>query len=78
MKPGPIVSTLAGAALLCALGAANGCSKPQPPEKERPVDPQAAQMRDATRPPLDQARAVEATVDQSVQQTRIAIDAARG
>lgn len=79
MKPRRIVSTCA--ALLCALGALSalsGCSKPKPPDKERPVDPQATQMRDAIHKPIEQAKAVEGAVDQGAQQTRNAIDAAGG
>ncbi|WP_046658182.1 hypothetical protein [Lysobacter capsici] len=75
MKPRRIVSTFACAALLCTLGA---CSKPAPPEKERPVDPQATQMRDAIQQPIKQAKSVEGAVDQGAQQTRDAIDAAGG
>lgn len=75
MKPRRIVSTFACAALLCALVA---CSKPAPPEKERPVDPQATQMRDAIQQPIEQAKSVEGAVDQGAQQTRDAIDAAGG
>jgi hypothetical protein len=75
MKPRRIVSTFACAALLSGLGA---CSKPAPPEKERPVDPQATQMRDAIQQPIEQAKSVEGAVDQGAQQTRDAIDAAGG
>lgn len=75
MNPSRIVTALACAALCCALAA---CSKPQPPEKERPVDPKATQMRDAIQQPIEKAKAVEGTVDQGAQQTRNAIDAAGG
>ncbi|MFD0320696.1 hypothetical protein [Lysobacter gummosus] len=75
MNPSRIVSTLACAALCCALGA---CSKPQPPEKERPVDPQATQMRDAIQQPIQKAKTVEGAVDEGAQHTRDAIDAAGG
>lgn len=71
MKP-----SLAVIALTCAALAA--CSKPQPPEKERPVDPQATQMRDAIQKPIEKAKAVEGDVEKGAQNTRDAIDAAGG
>ncbi|MGO1073451.1 hypothetical protein [Lysobacter sp. CA199] len=75
MNPNRIVPALACAALCCALAA---CSKPQPPEKERPVEPQATQLRDAIQQPLDKAKSAQDTVDQGAQQTRDAIEAAGG
>ncbi|UNK48494.1 hypothetical protein MNR01_12085 [Lysobacter sp. S4-A87] len=53
-----------------------GCSRPQPPEKERPPEPQATQLRDAIQAPLDKARAVEADTAKAAEQQRAAIDAA--
>lgn len=61
--------------LLAALAA---CSKPQPPEKERPVEPQAAQhteLRDAIQAPLEQARNVGADVQKAADAQRAAIEA---
>ncbi|MGJ7904365.1 hypothetical protein [Lysobacter sp. 1R34A] len=79
MTPQRIVPTatacLASAALLCALAA---CSKPQPPDKERPVEPQAAQMREAIERPIEQAKSTEHAVDEAAQQQRAAIEAAGG
>ncbi|MEI2431946.1 MULTISPECIES: hypothetical protein [Lysobacter] len=72
MKPSLAVIALTCAALLAA------CSKPQPPEKEHPVDPQATQMRDAIQKPIEKAKAVEGDVQQGAQNTRDAIDAAGG
>ncbi|MGO1000707.1 hypothetical protein [Lysobacter sp. CA196] len=72
----PIASaSLATAALLCALTA---CSKPQPPDKERPVEPQATQLRDAIQQPIEQAKSTENAVDEAAQQQRAAIEAAGG
>ncbi|MBN7135199.1 hypothetical protein A7A76_10590 [Lysobacter enzymogenes] len=72
MKP-----SLAVLVLICAAAAA--CSKPQPPEKERPVDPQATQMRDAIQKPIQQAKdAASGSVDQGAQNTRDAVEAAGG
>ena len=67
--------TLAWCAVLLALAA---CSKPQPPEKERPVEPQAAQLRDAIQAPIEQASHVEADVQQAADAQRAAIEAAGG
>lgn len=79
MTPQRIVPTatarLASAALLCALAA---CAKPQPPDKERPVEPQATQMREAIERPIEQARSTEHAVDEAAQQQRAAIEAAGG
>jgi hypothetical protein len=57
--------------LLCVF-ALPACSKPEPPEKERPVEPQAAaapsreppatQLRDYMQRDIKKAQAVEATV----------------
>lgn len=64
------------AVLLLATLAA--CSKPQPPEKERPVEPQAAQhadMREAIQAPIDKARDVQANTKKAAEAQRAAIDA---
>ena len=52
-----------------------GCSKPQPPEKERPVEPQATQLRDAINAPLEKAKNVEKQVQDAADAQRAAIDA---
>jgi len=52
-----------------------GCSKPKPPEKERPVEPQATQLRDAINAPLDKAKNVEKQVQDAADAQRAAIDA---
>lgn len=65
--------------LLCALMALAllaGCSKPQPPDKDRPPEPQATQLRDAIQAPLDKARAVDANARKAADEQRAAIDAA--
>ena len=68
---------VAGTLLACSMVA---CSKPQPPEKERPVEPQAqhAQLREAIQAPIDKAQAVEADVQQAADAQRAAIEAAGG
>ncbi|WP_261370000.1 hypothetical protein ABU614_08345 [Lysobacter firmicutimachus] len=63
---------------VAALGALAGCTKPQPPDKERPVEPQATQLRDAIQQPIDQAKGSEDAVDQGAQRQRDAIEAAGG
>ena len=71
-----MMRTLAcGAVLLVALAA---CSKPRPPDKERPPEPQVAQhteLRDAIQAPLDKARHVEADMQKAADAQRAAIDA---
>ncbi|MDR0184303.1 hypothetical protein [Lysobacter arvi] len=52
-----------------------GCSKPQPPEKERPVEPQATQLRDAIDAPLEKARSVDQQMQDAADAQRAAIDA---
>jgi len=55
-----------------------GCSKPQPPEKERPVEPQATQLRDAINAPLDKAKNVQKELQEANERERAAIDAQEG
>ncbi|MDI9238353.1 hypothetical protein QLQ15_05430 [Lysobacter sp. LF1] len=65
--------------LLCAmtlLVLMAGCSKPKPPEKERPVEPQATQMRDAMQAPVEQARKAQEEAKAAAEAQRAAIDAA--
>jgi hypothetical protein len=60
------------------------CSRPEPPDKERPPEPQAAaparhtELRDAIQAPQDKARAVEGAVDDAAKAQRDAIEAAGG
>ncbi|MGH8076083.1 MAG: hypothetical protein ACREPE_01995 [Lysobacter sp.] len=61
--------------LLAALAA---CSKPKPPEKDRPPEPQAAQhteLRDAIQAPIDKAKAAEAEVKKAADDQRAVIEA---
>lgn len=68
--------------LCCTLSILVACSKPRPPEKERPPEPQAATrpapLRDAIQRPIDKARAVEDTVQRAAEEQRAALDAAGG
>ena len=68
------------AATLAVLAAVAGCT-PEPPEKERPPEPQAAantHLRDAIQAPLDRARQVEVDTQQAAEAQREAIEAATG
>jgi ABC-type uncharacterized transport system auxiliary subunit len=65
--------------LLCALMALAllaGCSKPKPPDKDRPPEPQATQLRDAMQAPLEKARKAQEDAEKAAEQQRAAIDAA--
>ena len=65
---------------LVGLVLVGGCT-PEPPEKERPPEPQAAQhtqLRDAIHAPLDRARQVEVDTQEAAEAQREAIDAATG
>jgi len=71
--------TLACCAVL--LAALSACSKPRPPDKERPVEPQAAQhtqLREAIQAPIKQARNVEADMQKAADAQRAAIEAQTG
>ena len=59
------------------------CSKPEPPEKERPPEPKASEPRhtellDAIQAPIDQAKSVEQTTLDAADQQRAQIDAQTG
>lgn len=65
--------------LLCALMALvllAGCSRPKPPDKDRPPEPQATQLRDAMQAPLEQARQAQEEAKKAAEEQRAAIDAA--
>lgn len=60
-----------------------GCSKPEPPETERPPEPKASEprhteLRDAIQAPIDKARSVEKTTLDAAEQQRAEIDAQTG
>ena len=68
--------------LCCALLSLTACSPPEPPEKEHPPEPQAAQahteLRDAIQAPLDKAKAVEDQLQEDKDAQNAAIEAAGG
>lgn len=75
------VIAVAGLALGCA-----ACSKPEPPDKERPVEPRAGaavdadptELRDAIREPVERAGSVEGAVLEAADRQQEVIDAATG
>lgn len=67
---------ICGIAAVVALMA--GCSKPKPPDKDRPVEPQATQLRDAIQAPIEKAQHVEGDVQEAADQQRAAIEAQEG
>ncbi|HEY5780708.1 MAG TPA: hypothetical protein VIT66_02400 [Lysobacter sp.] len=64
--------------IVVAVALMAGCSKPKPPEKDRPVEPQATQLRDAIQAPIEKARQVEGDVQEAADQQRAAIEAQGG
>lgn len=54
------------------------CARPKAPDTERPPEPQATQLRDAVRAPLDRAKQVQRQVDADAEKERAAIEAAGG
>lgn len=72
----PLLRRLALPAVV--LGGLCACTHPKAPEKERPVEPQATQLRDSIQAPIDKAKSVEKTLDDAANKQREAIDAAGG
>lgn len=68
--------------LAIALSAVAACNKPEPPPTERQPEPQAqaqhTELRDAIQKPIDQAKAVEKTVQDAADQQKAEIEAAGG
>ena len=60
--------------LLPLLAALAACGKPQPPDTERPPEPQATQLRDAIAQPLEQAKAAAAATEQAAKAEQAAAD----
>jgi hypothetical protein len=76
LRPSLVHFVAASLLLACA-----ACSKPEPPDKEQPPEPQAmhdTQLRDAIQAPIDRAKAVEPAVLDAAQQQKDAIDAQAG
>lgn len=54
---------------------ASACG-PNAPPVDKPPEPQATQLRDAIKAPIDRANAVQDTVSQAAEQQQATIDAA--
>ena len=68
--PAAVAAIATTALLLCA-----ACSKPRPPDTDRPPEPRAA---DAIHQPIDRAKAAEGDVEDAAAKQRAAIDAQTG
>jgi hypothetical protein len=66
--------------LCCAMLTLAACSKPQPPDKEQPPEPQAqhTELRDAIQAPIQKAEKVEDDVLKAADEQRAAIEAQGG
>jgi hypothetical protein len=68
--------------LCCVLLILAACSKPEPPEKERPPEPQASgpqsELGKSIQAPLDKAKGVEGEMQKAADDQRKAIDEATG
>lgn len=63
--------------------ACTACSKPEPPPAEQPPEPQAAapqatELRDAIRAPMDKAKGVEKTLQDAADRQQAQVDAESG
>lgn len=83
----PTCTLLALATAIAMALAMAACSRPEPPDTERPPEPQAvgtqvaapaASLDDSLHAPIDRAKAVEDTLQDAAQRQRDAIDAAGG
>ena len=77
------MDTMLRVSAMAALLVLGACSRPPPPDTDKPPEPQAArsqatQLRDAIQAPQDKARAVEDEVQKAADAQRAAIDAAGG
>jgi len=72
--------TIVSAALFATLSGASACSKPEPPPTDQKPEPQAqhTELRDAIQKPIDQAKAVEKSVQDAADRQQAEIDAKTG
>ena len=70
-----MIRTLAMCA--CALLLAS-CSKPQPPDRERPPEPQATELRDAMKRDVDSARKAQQATEDAARARDAALEAVGG
>ena len=80
--PATVVAAAIATLLLCA-----ACSKPAPPDTDRPPDQgatagntagNATELRDAIQQPIDRAKAVDGQVEDAAAKQRAAVDAQTG
>ena len=74
--PAHSVSILRYAGLAALLFGASACHKPEPPADDKPPQPQATELRDAIKQPIDKAKAVEGAVQQAAADQAKRIDTA--
>jgi len=81
----PIRSRALSSGALSLLLACAACSKPEPPKKEQPPEPQAqapvethTELRDAIQAPIDRAKSAEPAVLDAAKKQRDDIDAQTG
>lgn len=87
--PAPTRRPRTAAAVLAVLLLCAACSKPEPPETDRPPEPQAdatqaadgsnaTELRDTIQQPIDRARAVQAEADAGAAKQRAGVAAQTG
>jgi len=62
--------------VIAAAGLLVACSRPEMPDKDKPVEPQAQALKRSIDAPLARARAAQAAVDAAAKAQDAAIDAA--
>jgi len=63
---------------LLAMIALSACNRPVPPAPDTPPEPQATELRDAIQTPIDRAKAVSDTLQQSADARAAEADRASG
>lgn len=63
---------------LLAMIALSACNRPVPPAPDTPPEPQATELRDAIQAPIDRAKAVSDTLQQSADARAADADRASG
>ncbi|MEN5040448.1 hypothetical protein [Stenotrophomonas sp. TWI1183] len=63
---------------LLAMIALSACNRPVPPAPDTPPEPQATELRDAIQKPIDRARSVSDTLQQSADARAAEADRASG
>lgn len=63
---------------LLAMIALSACNRPLPPAPDKPPEPQATELRDAIQKPIDRAKSVSDTLQQSADARAAEADRASG